>query len=168
MRGMKNRRYPTDLSDAQWELLGPLLEKPKHHGGAPRKHTLREITNGMLYVLRGGISWRMMPTDLPPWESVYDHFRRWKKDGTIAHVHDLLREQVREKEGRQKSPSAAILDSQSVRTAEKGGSVATIKASRSRDASATSPSTHLACCSASSSTRPASPSRPEGGWSWRS
>jgi putative transposase len=128
MRGMKNRRYPTDLSDAQWDLLRPLLEKPKHHGGAPRKHALREITNAMLYVLRGGISWRMMPTDLPPWASVYDHFRRWKKDGTIEHVHDFLREEVREKEGRQKTPSAAILDSQSVPTAEKGGSVATMRA----------------------------------------
>ena len=120
---MTSRRYPTDLTDSQWELLRPLIEKPKSRGGRPRTHPLREIVNGLFYVLRGGISWRMMPSDLPPWDSVYDHFRRWKKDGTIEHVHDVLRTWTRQSEGRPATPSAAVLDSQSVQTTEKGGSV---------------------------------------------
>lgn len=118
---MKRKRYPTDLTDAQWKRLSPLLEKARDLRGRPRKYPLREIVNALLYVLRGGISWRALPHDFPPWESVYDHFRCWRKNSMLERIHDVLREETRQKQGRKKSPSAAILDSQSVRTAEKRG-----------------------------------------------
>ncbi len=79
---MERKKYPTDLTDAQWEKLAPLLERDSSKGGRPRTYALREIVNALLYVLRGGISWRAIPHDLPPWDNVYDHYRRWKRDGT--------------------------------------------------------------------------------------
>jgi putative transposase len=138
---METRRYLTDLTDAQWELLHPLLEKPKERGGRPRTYPLREIVNTLNYQARAGCSWRMLPKDFPRWDNVYDHFRRWKKDGTLEQVHDTLRDFVRVSAGREVSPSAAVIDSQTVRTTEKGGSVGTTAARRSPGASATSPST---------------------------
>jgi putative transposase len=136
---MKRKRYPTDLTDAQWEKLRPLLEKARDPRGRPRKYALREIVNALLYVLRGGISWRAMPHDFPPWESVYDHFRRWRQGSTLEQIHEVLREETREKQGRKKTPTAAVLDTQSVKTAGKRGTpTATTRARRSRAASATS------------------------------
>jgi putative transposase len=102
-------------------LLSALLVRHKGPGGRPRTHPLREVVNGLLYVLRGGISWRMMPSDLPPWETVYDHFRRWTKNGTLEHVHAILRDAVRKNAGRDGDPSLMIIDSQSVQTTESGG-----------------------------------------------
>ena len=138
--GMKKREpYPTDLSDAQWERLHPLLRAARDPRGRPRKYPLREIVNALLYVLRGGISWRSLPHDFPPWESVYDHFRRWRKNSTLERIHDVLREQTRAKQGRKRSPSAAVLDSQSVKTAGKRGTpTATTPGSASPVASGTS------------------------------
>jgi transposase len=127
--GMPRSRYPTDLTEAQWARLEPLLERPVRHGGRPRKYPRREIVNALLYVLRGGVSWRALPHDFPPWESVYDHFRRWKTDGTLERVHEVLRSEVRQKDGRGRTPSVLILDSQSVQTTEKGGPGATMLAS---------------------------------------
>lgn len=128
---MSRKKYPSDLTDAQWARLAPLLERDPSQGGRPRKYPLREIVNALLYVLRGGISWRAIPHDLPPWESVYDHYRRWKKDGTLEKVHDGLRQDLRLASGREATPSAVIIDSQSVKTTEKGGPEATMAASKS-------------------------------------
>lgn len=133
---MDRTPYPSDLTDDQWELLEPLLPTAKS-GGRPRSVDLREITNAMLYLLRTGCPWRSLPHDLPPWSTVWAYFRRWRDDGTLDRLHDQLRDRVRTEAGRDPNPSALILDSQSVKTAEKGGRVATMLARRFRGASAT-------------------------------
>ena len=134
---MDRRAYPTDLTDAQWGLLEPLLP-PASPRGHPRTADLREVVNGILYVLRGGISWRMMPHDLPPWGTVCWYFRKWRTEGIWERVEEALRPMVRESEGRSATPSGAIIDSQSVRTTEKGGLAAMTQARRYLDASAIS------------------------------
>jgi putative transposase len=126
---MTRQAYPTDLTDAQWALLVALLPAAKS-GGRPRSADLREVVNAILYVLRNGITWRALPHDFPPWQTVYHYFRAWRQDGTWAAVHDALRERVRAAAGRPVGPSAAILDSQSVKTTDKGGPAASTPASR--------------------------------------
>ncbi|MFC5355311.1 IS5 family transposase [Azospirillum himalayense] len=113
-------RYPTDLTDQEWAVVSKLFTKSEHRG-AQRKHDLRRVIDGCLYVLRGGIAWRMMPHDLPPWTDVYDHFRRWRKNGKWEQVNAALREQYRTRRGRKAQPTAAAIDSQSVKTTESGG-----------------------------------------------
>lgn len=136
---MPRPAYPSDLTDAQWELIEPLLPPPKP-GGHPRTVDLREVLNGILYLLRSGCSWRMLPHDLPSWGTVHYYFRQWRLDGTWERIHEALRPQVREAAGRDPTPSAAIIDSQSVKTTEKGGLGAMTQAKRSPGASATSSS----------------------------
>jgi putative transposase len=121
---MLRRLYPSDLSDTQWAYLEPLLP-PARPGGRPRAHPLREIINAIRYVLRGGIAWRALPHEYPPWQTVYHYFRAWRVDGTWERLNDELRQLVRKRAGRNAQPSAAILDSQSVKTTEKGGLAAT-------------------------------------------
>lgn len=116
----KRTPYPTDLTDDQWNLLAPLIPAPKL-GGRPPKHQRREIVNAVLYQLRGGAAWRMMPHDLPHWGITYHYWRLWRKDGSWERVHDALRTAVRESVGKNAEPSAAIVDSQSVKTTDRGG-----------------------------------------------
>lgn len=117
--------YPTDLTDEQWQLIEALLPKVKP-GGRLRSTNIRDVVNGILYLVRTGCSWRMLPHDFPPWPTVHDYYWRFRRDGTWEKIHSHLRERVRADAGRQVGPSAAIIDSQSVKTAEKGGSVAMI------------------------------------------
>jgi transposase len=114
------RRYPTDLTDRQWGLVEPLLPSPpRGPAGRKPKHDKREIVNAILYQARAGGAWRMLPRDLPPWQTVYGYFRDWGADGTLDSLHDALREQVRTKqEQRTPEPSAGIVDSQSVKGAD--------------------------------------------------
>ena len=116
---MSRKSFPGDLTDAQWEELAPLLPSDTKRGH-PRTANLREVVNGILYVLRGGIPWRMLPHDLPPWGTVWRYFRKWREDGTWERVETALRARIREGAGREATPSAAIIDSQSVKTTEKG------------------------------------------------
>ncbi len=117
---MNRDSYPTDLSDAEWCRLARLIPNPKP-GGRPVKYSRREIVNAILYVVRSGCAWRLLPHDLPSWATAYHYFRRWRRDGTWQHIHDRLRREVRKACGRESQPSAAILDSQSVKTTERGG-----------------------------------------------
>ena len=137
---MGRTAYPSDLSDVQWKLLKPRIP-PAKPGGRPRSVDMREVINGILYVLRSGCAWRLLPHDLPPWSTVYDYLRKFRQAGLWHRIHDALRDQVRRQEGRQKSPSAAIIDSQSVKTTEKGGLEDTTLERRLTDANAISSST---------------------------
>ncbi len=137
---MERQSYPSDLSDLQWQELEPLLlsRTSRSSGGAPRRYSLREVVNALLYLLCNGCSWRALPHDLPPYPLVWYYFRRWRDNGTLEHVHGVLRAKVRAGSGPDEAPSVAILDSQSVKTTEKGGQKASTRTSASRGASATS------------------------------
>src|SRR6476659_5709199 len=113
-------RYPSDLTDAEWGLVEPLIP-PGKTGGGKRTVNIREVVNGLMYILSTGCQWRAIPKDLPPKNSVYDYFDLWTYDGTLERIHHALYEQCRDREQRQASPTAAIIDSQSVKSAEKGG-----------------------------------------------
>jgi putative transposase len=111
--------YPTDLSDDEWALLCPLLPLAKS-GGRPRSSDLRRVLDAIFSVRRSGCAWRLLPRDFPPWSTVYDYFRKWRDAGVWGRVNAALREQVRTRAGRQLTPSAAIINSQSVKTTERG------------------------------------------------
>jgi|SRR4051794_13968672 len=137
---MERQPYPSDLTDQQWAILQSVVPQAKGgRTGRPGKYPRREIWNAIFYQAKTGCQWRYLPHDLPPWEDVWDHFSRWRDGGIIATVHDALRVKVRVAAGREATPSAAIIDSQSVRTPQKGGAMATTPARRSRAANAISP-----------------------------
>ena len=123
----KGLRYPSDLSDPEWALIEPLIP-PAKRGGRKREVDVREILNGILYVLGTGCQWRALPKDLPPKSTVHNYFTLWEWDGTLDRIHHHLYVMTRELEGRETSPTAGAIDSQSVKSAEKGGRAATRRA----------------------------------------
>jgi transposase len=142
-------RYPSDLSDAEWALVVPLIP-PAKRGGRPRTIDVRAVLDAIFYILSTGCQWRALPKDFPPQTTVYEYLDLWNWDGTLARIHHRLYVQAREREGREPSPTVAIIDSQSVKSAEKGGPTlihrASMPARRSRARSATSSSTRSASC----------------------
>ena len=120
-------RDPSDVTDEEWALVAPLIPPPKP-GGNKRTRDMREVVNGLMYVLSTGCQWRAIPKDLPPRSTVYDYFDLWDHDGTVQRLHHALYVQCREQAGREAGPTAAIIDSQSVKGAEKGGPPSTRRA----------------------------------------
>lgn len=136
-------RYPSDLTDEEWALVAPLIA-PCRRGGRKRTVDVREVLNGIMYVLGTGCQWRSVPKDLPPRSTLFDYFGLWNYDGTLGHIHQELYVKCREAMGRESSPTACIIDSQSVKSAEKGGPALTragmMRGRRSRARSAISSS----------------------------
>jgi len=126
---MSRQAYSSDLSDTEWTILAPLIPAPLP-GGRPAKWSRREIVNAILYVLRSGCAWSLLPHDFPPYQTVFYYFRQWQRAGIWAKVNTALREQLRVQLGREAQPSAAIIDSQSTKTTEKGGLAATTRGRR--------------------------------------
>jgi len=133
-------RYPSDLTDEEWTVVEPLIP-PGKRGGGKRTVVMREVMNGLMYILSTGCQWRAIPKDLPARSTLYDYFDLWSWDGTLERIHHALYVECREREQREASPTAAIIDSQSVKSAEKGGrasiGMATMQAKRSRARSGT-------------------------------
>ena len=142
-------RYPSDLSNAEWALVEPMIP-PARHGGRKRSIDVREVLNAIFYVLWTGCQWKALPKDLPPKSTAHYYFMLWDWDGTLERIHHALYVAVREQAGREASPTVAIIDSQSGKAAQKGALRSTRRASmrarRSRDASAISSSTRSVCC----------------------
>lgn len=142
-------RYPSDLTDAEWAIAEAMIP-PARSGGRPRDVNVREVLNGIFYVLSTGCQWLALPKDLPPKSTVHHYFMLWDWDGTLERIHYALYVAVREQQGREASPSVAIIDSQSAKGAQKGGLRSTrralMRARRSRVASGTFSSIRSACC----------------------
>jgi transposase len=140
-------RYPSDVSDEEWAVIEPLIP-PGKSGGGKRRVNMREVVNGLMYVLSTGCQWRAIPKDLPPRSTIYDYFDLWTWEGTLDRIHHALYVLCREQAGREASPSAGIIDSQSVKSAEKGGAASTrmvmMRERRSRARSGTFSSTRRA------------------------
>ena len=147
--GMEPRQpYPTDLTDRAWELIQPLVP-PAKAGGRPETYPTRDMLNALWYLARRGCAWRLLPHDFPPWPVVYHYFRVWRDDGTWPQLHDRLRGDVRLVAGKQRQPSAGIIDRQSVKTTEQGGSTAMLPRKTSTAAHVISSSIREGCSWAS-------------------
>jgi putative transposase len=131
---MAGMPYPSDLTDEQWKRIAPLIP-PAKPGGRPRSVDLRGVLDGILYLVRTGCSWRQLPHDFPPWGTVHYYYRCFRLNGTWRKIHDRLRAQVRREARKKPVPRVGIIDSQSVKTTEKGGTGGTTQARRSRGAS---------------------------------
>ena len=138
---MERNPYPSDLTDEQWKLTEPMIPLAEP-GGRPRSVDMRGVLNGILYINRSGCSWRMLPRVFPPWGTTHYYYRRFRLDGTWQKIHDKLREKVRRQADRKPTPSAAVIDSQSVKTAapQKGGRTGSMRARRSPAGNGTSSS----------------------------
>lgn len=117
---MSRNQYGSDLTNEEWDILTPLIP-PAKPGGRPRTTDMREVLNAIFYILRGGCPWRLMPHDSPCWQTVYDYFCKWRISGLWEQINTTLREKVRKATDRDSQPSASIIDSQSVKTTERGG-----------------------------------------------
>jgi putative transposase len=121
-----DKKYPSDMSDKEWEIIKDEFPRRKKTGG-PRRYEIREVVNAVFYTSRGGCSWPMLPNDFPPWKSVYGYFREWKESGLWQRIHEKLRQEVPEQAGRHQEPSAGII---SVKPTEKGGPKAMMQAKK--------------------------------------
>ena len=146
------QRYPSDVTDAEWALIAPMIPPPRP-GGRPRDTDMRAVFNAVRYVLRTGCQWRQLPKCFPPRSTVYNYFWEWTRCGVLERIHHALLVRCRQAEGREASPTAAIIDTQAVKAAEKGGPApirsATMPAKKRRASSATRSSAPWDCCSAS-------------------
>ena len=136
-------RYPSDLIDAEWVLVEPLIP-PARHGGRKRSVNVREVLNGIFYILWTGCQWKALPKDLPPKSTVHDYLELWNWDGTLERIHHVLYVAVREQEGREASPTVAIIDSQTAKGAQKGGlgSILRVTTQESQGSQAAHPGRH--------------------------
>lgn len=118
---MRRKPYPSDINEAEWMVLEKYIPKPAEEGN--RIYEMREIVNGIYYVLRTGCGWKYIPHDLPQWKSCYEYYRKWKEQGIWKNAMDEIRKELRKTIGKEEEPTACVIDSQSVKTTEKGGSV---------------------------------------------
>lgn len=142
---MNHKPYPSDLSDKEWIIFEAHIPQAKA-GGRPRTVDMREVMNAIFYVLRSGCSWEMLPHDFLPHQTVYDYVNKWRKAGEWERINQILREELRRKEGQETMPSAGSVDSQSVKTTEKGANEALMGVKRSKGANATFLSIPMVCC----------------------
>jgi putative transposase len=126
---MPQRVYPSDLTDAEWAIVAPLIP-PAKPGGHPRRVDMRQILNALFSQQRTGCQWRYLPKEYPPWPTVWTYVRQWRRNGAWETLHTTLRETLRRQIGREATPSAAIIDRQSVKTTQKGGRAATMAVKR--------------------------------------
>jgi transposase len=148
----RKERYPSDMTDAEWALIEPFIP-PAERGGRPRRTNMREVMNAVRYVLRTGCQWRQLPKDFPPRSTVYGYFWEWSRYGVLDRIHHALLVACREAEGREASPTAAIIDTQASKATEKGGRtrilLAMTRAKRSKASSVTRSPIRSDCCLAS-------------------